>query len=99
MNGRQLLVAVLALAVAVEAAAQAAASGSGAVYKATPPPPYGSSDSAAPVMSAPGRATAGDASAAGGAAPVAPGSGVEIISGGAGSSDGAAKVGRMPVLQ
>ena len=73
----------------------------GTVYEATPQP-Y-----AAPSPAAPGAASARSegASAAppvsdgnGGSAPREAGAGVEIISGGA-SSAGAARVGRMPVLQ
>ena len=73
----------------------------GAVYEATPQP-Y------APAMNAGGAATSGAtnnsgtapavSNADGGSAPVEPGAGVEIISGG-GSTAGAARVGHLPVLQ
>lgn len=101
---RQSLALALGLMATGAVCAQGVPAGAGTVYKATPPPPYGTDAAAAPPtpMSAQGAPDDGAGSrvtSAGGAAPVAPGAGVEIISGGTGSSDGAAKVGRMPVLQ
>lgn len=73
----------------------------GTVYAATPqidvsPVPGANSAAEAGAGAASAAATLG--AAAGGSAPVEPGGGVEIISGGS-SSEGAAKVGRLPVLQ
>lgn len=98
------LAPLLALGFASQAAAQGAAKEAGAssspapqgriVYQATPPPAYGTSGEPAPAM------TAAPPPAETGGAPAAPaGPGVEIISGGGGGSPGAARVGRMPVLQ
>ncbi len=74
----------------------------GAVYEATP-----ANDAAAAADHNSAVATSAGAtrgpmmidSTAGSSAPVEPGAGVEIISGGGGGSDGAAKVGHLPVLQ
>lgn len=72
----------------------------GSVYEATP----ASDAPAAPTIGNGAGAAAGSAAAridsgSGGSAPVEPGAGVEFISGGGGGSDGAAKVGHLPVLQ
>jgi hypothetical protein len=65
------------------------------VYEATPPPAYGTDGGPPPatILAPPavGRAVI--------APPAAAGPSVEIISGGGGGSPGAARVGRMPVLQ
>lgn len=74
----------------------------GTVYEATPAPyaapSSGSGASAASANSGAGAVTPSVSPAAGASAPVEAGAGVEIITGG-GSSAGAARVGRLPVLQ
>ncbi len=75
----------------------------GTVYEATPRPYAPPTATAAAPGAAPARSEGASAApsvsdGSGGSAPREAGAGVEIISGGA-SSAGAARVGRMPVLQ
>jgi hypothetical protein len=101
--GASLLAMTLAVAAAGEVTEAHAGTRKGTVYKATPAPAVMPGNAQTPGVAAGGAAPADNAAprftpSEGGSAPVEPGPGVEIITGG-GSSAGAAKVGHLPVLQ
>lgn len=96
--GSVLLLAMASTAMAAGQITEAhAGTRKGMVYEATPEP-YTAPNSGASPDGGDGAVTPSVSPATGGSAPVEAGAGVEIITGG-GSSAGAARVGRLPVLQ